>query len=519
MALFPDLGSWLFRSVKRDNFTESPVLAIERLTSQPRPIGDSDKDTLVGAMLTLGSSLNQALNMVLEILPEDKSGERLGEILCPTLGQLLVSLQSTLSSFEPREEEDRPRRHPPQVRSLHRLKHSRSESALRSTMMRQPSRPLTPVLIKKKSPPQTPMTTQPQQTSRGYSPPRFSSSPTKYSPRDSTFNTEQFPAFQSLPEEYTQPRRDSAVSTGTRSSVRELAVEIQSELRVQAAIQVAVESLEFAEGQLQMVKAINRLNGGNFEKLQRHFYTGYNNLLIKALQLEQREFSDESEAEQQPLPTALPAPQQQMRQQSRPVTGHKQQPSVHVSFPIDMPTPSSSPRREDSRQVSNSMTDPQPLTRRNTIQGIKEEDAPRPAIKRRLSLAEELALAGDSEEDDYDDDYDESGDDKQSEPESAKSSGVSDFDPPGPPKFSTAARLLVDLMSEADSLGTQSESQEDDDDDDDDDDDESDDSQLDQDEYDEEEGGNMSSSSSNGIVMNGDNLKSMMMPRLQETLL
>ncbi|KAK4226004.1 hypothetical protein QBC38DRAFT_481571 [Podospora fimiseda] len=492
MALFPDLGSWLpvFRSVKRDNFVESPILAIERLTTQAQPIGDSDKDTLVGAMLTLSSSLNQALSLVVEILPEDKSGERLGEILCPTLGQLLLALQNTLSSFEPREEEDHPRRYPPQVRSLHRLKHSRSESALRSS-----ARPLTPIPIKRKSPPQTPLA-QPQTASR------FSSSPVKHSPLDSTFNREQFPVFQSLPEEYTQPRRESIASTGTRSSVRELAVEIQSELRVQAAIQVAVESLEFAEGQLQMVKAINRLHGGNFEKLQRHFYNGYNALLIKALQLGQRELSmsDDSEAEQQQPQKALPAPQTQ----PRPVTGHRQQPSIHVSFPANMPTPSSSPR---SQQV---MPGPhQPLTRRNTIQGIQEDDAPRPALKRRMSLAEELAMAGDSDEEDYDEEYDDSGDDddKRSEPESAKSSGVSDFDPPGP-KVSTAARLLVDLLSEADSLG---ESQEEEDD--------SDDSQEDEDEFDEEEGGNLSSNSSTGVVMNGDNVKSMMMPRLQETLL
>ena len=74
MALFPDLGSWLFRSVRRENFAESPVLAIERLTSLAGPIGDADKDVLVGAMLTLGSSLNQALNIVRELLPEDKAG-------------------------------------------------------------------------------------------------------------------------------------------------------------------------------------------------------------------------------------------------------------------------------------------------------------------------------------------------------------------------------------------------------------------------------------------------------------
>lgn len=44
------------------------------------------------------------------------------------------------------------------------------------------------------------------------------------------------------------------------------------------------------------------------------------------------------------------------------------------------------------------------MTRRNTIQGIKQEndqDFVRPAIKRRLSLAEELALAGDDSDSDY----------------------------------------------------------------------------------------------------------------------
>lgn len=382
MALFPDLGSWLFRSVRRESFAESPVLAIERLTSLARPIGDSDKDVLVGAMLTLGSSLNQALNIVRELLPEDKAGERLGEILCPTLGQLLTSLQSTLSSFEPR---DQPTPHP--NRNLHRLKHSRSESALRSTIGRPPqtSRPLTPILVKKKSPPQTPQAI--QQTTTTYSPARFSS-PTKYSPGDRT-NTELFPVLAP----YAQSHRDSISSKA--SSNRELAMEIQSELRVQAAIQVAVESLEFAEGQLHMVKAINRLHGGSgcpsisltvsqvaltvspigFEKLQRHFYAGYNNLLLKALQLEQREFGpDLSDSDQPPASKAPLALPQQTRPQ-RPTTGHRQQPSIHVSFPSTMPTtPSTLPRSNHSSQITNSVpSHPQPLSRRNTIQGIKEE--------------------------------------------------------------------------------------------------------------------------------------------------
>ena len=259
MALFPDLGSWLFRSVRRENFAESPVLAIERLTSLAGPIGDADKDVLVGAMLTLGSSLNQALNIVRELLPEDKAGERLGEILCPTLGQLLTSLQTTLSSFEPR---DQPTPHP--NRNLHRLKHSRSESALRSTIGRPPppqtSRPLTPILAKKNSPPQTPQatrqtTTTTTTTATTYSPAQFAS-PTKHLPGDGA-NTDLFSAVAP----YAQSHRDS-ISSKT-SSNRELAMEIQSELRVQAAIQVAVESLEFAEGQLHMVKAINRLHGGS----------------------------------------------------------------------------------------------------------------------------------------------------------------------------------------------------------------------------------------------------------------
>ncbi len=42
-------------------------------------------------------------------------------------------------------------------------------------------------------------------------------------------------------------------------------------MRVNAAIQVAVDSLEFAEGQLKIVKNVHRLHGGSFQLLEKHF--------------------------------------------------------------------------------------------------------------------------------------------------------------------------------------------------------------------------------------------------------
>jgi hypothetical protein len=39
--------------------------------------------------------------------------------------------------------------------------------------------------------------------------------------------------------------------------------DLRAEMRVNAAIQVAVDSLEFAEGQLRIVKEVNRLKGGS----------------------------------------------------------------------------------------------------------------------------------------------------------------------------------------------------------------------------------------------------------------
>ncbi|KAL1839092.1 hypothetical protein VTJ49DRAFT_1860 [Mycothermus thermophilus] len=82
MSLFPE---WLFRSVRRDTIAHSPILAIERLNSQPRPLPEEDKEVLVGAVLTMSASLNLALSMLQELLPQEQSRERLGEVLSNTV--------------------------------------------------------------------------------------------------------------------------------------------------------------------------------------------------------------------------------------------------------------------------------------------------------------------------------------------------------------------------------------------------------------------------------------------------
>jgi hypothetical protein len=73
-------------------------------------------------------------------------------------------------------------------------------------------------------------------------------------------------------------------------------------MRVNAAIQVAVDSLEFAEGQLKIVKNVHRLHGGSFQLLEKHFYQGYNRILFRALELERREFDSPSGSDYCPSP-------------------------------------------------------------------------------------------------------------------------------------------------------------------------------------------------------------------------
>jgi hypothetical protein len=69
---------------------------------------------------------------------------------------------------------------------------------------------------------------------------------------------EDFPALHGIAPSPGRPSRtpDSAADLSLMKDLR-------AEMRVNAAIQVAVDSLEFAEGQLQIVKEVNRLKGGS----------------------------------------------------------------------------------------------------------------------------------------------------------------------------------------------------------------------------------------------------------------
>lgn len=247
MALFPDFGSWLLRSVRGDSFVDSPVLAVERLRSQPRPFQDADKDTLAGAILTMGSSLHLALHMLLELLPEDKSRERLGEVLCPTLGQLLASLQTTLSSFEP--DSAHQTTTAAQPAAVHTPKVTPDDSLSNGGTHRQPPGSAHETAGMDDTPKAT-RTIMPAECHAG-SPMR------KRQPQHTRSSTESFP-----------PLEDGGAAHQLRMEIHErssvaLVKALQAEMRVQAAIRVAVESLEFAEGQLRLVKEINQLHGGS----------------------------------------------------------------------------------------------------------------------------------------------------------------------------------------------------------------------------------------------------------------
>ncbi|KAL2019172.1 hypothetical protein VTK56DRAFT_10044 [Thermocarpiscus australiensis] len=348
MSLLPDLGSWLLRSVRRDNFPDSPNLAIQRLKSQPRPLNDADKDALVGAVLTMGASLHLALDMLLESLPHDTSRERLGEVLCPTLGQLLASLQGTLSSLK--------------------------QGALHKA-----------VAVAHDATGQPPGPAQNNATGDAHL------SADKKPSEQASAVTERFPPLEASGGVVSccQVRRVCGGSQGAT-----LAKALQAELRVQAAIHVAVESLEFAEGQLKLVKELNQIHGGSFDILQRHFYEGYNRLLFRALELEQREFG--LLPEDSHMMSSAPPNHPQQGEMSRPSS--KQHQSVSFQNTLKAPSMDSPPRTTIPRA---SFSDRRPLTRRNTILGIRQEDTQkawaRPPVKRRLSLAEELAMVGEDD--------------------------------------------------------------------------------------------------------------------------
>lgn len=250
MALFPDLGSWLLRSVRGDNLADSPVLAIERLSSQPRPIKDADKDTLVGAILTVGSSLHVALHMLLELLPEDQSRERLGEVLRPTLGQLLSSLQTTLCSLKSNATHHKPATAPEPPAPIHTPPRKSPGSPSPNGGIRQLPGEFTPNAAGNE---QTPRQRTMRADCQADSPIRTSIHAQQSRPT----TVERFP-----------PLEDDIRASRLRIQMCErpgaaLLGALQAEMRVHAAIRVAVESLEFAEGQLRLVKEVNQLHGGS----------------------------------------------------------------------------------------------------------------------------------------------------------------------------------------------------------------------------------------------------------------
>ncbi len=225
MALLPE---WLLRSVRRDSFTDSPVLAVEKLGSLPRPLGDADKDILVGAVLTLSSSLHLALGLLQGVLPQEKSQERLGEVLCPTLGHLLASVQNTLTSFEPKS---------PQ----------RAHGAPRPPLAARGGTIPRPVLARDARQALSRPASSPAATTRAR---QLQSEPWA--------SAERFP---SLEDNSAARRLHVEVDIQSRPETQ-LVKALQAEMRVQAAIHVAIESLEFAEGQLKVVKEVNQLHGG-----------------------------------------------------------------------------------------------------------------------------------------------------------------------------------------------------------------------------------------------------------------
>lgn len=328
MAPFPDFGTWLLRSVRGgDANPDSAVSVIERLNALPRPLRNAaDKDTLVGAVLTLGPSLQLALHILLELLPEDDDRERLGEVLCPTLGQLQRSLTDTLLSLRgPQDDKSK------KSFAANRAKHMRG----RSNTLPLPSEILfRGVRIDRsiKTPSAAPTLAQVPESPATYpSPDRIDESPledfldepelplpsSQPPPPPPTITTATkslvpvvpvptpLPTVSLSPLAPPTPRSPSPTPSARRPDpAADLALvkELRAEMRVNAAIQVAVDSLEFAEGQLKIVKNVHRLHGGSFQLLEKHFYQGYNRILFRALELERREFDSPSGSDYCPSP-------------------------------------------------------------------------------------------------------------------------------------------------------------------------------------------------------------------------
>ncbi|KAK4239557.1 hypothetical protein C8A03DRAFT_32416 [Achaetomium macrosporum] len=233
MDLLPDLGSWLLRSVRRDHFTDSPVIAVERLNTLPRPLRDADKEILVGA---------------------EKFQERLSEVLCPTFGHLVASLQSTLSSFDwkaPPQSQTPGLSASPAAITPERIKPHLLDEDTGYKPPPEPARPATAIDERLIAPLGWPNNR-----------PAISSSGLRPSSRPATSYTERFPPLQQDADG--EPNRQLQIKVDVQSRPEtQLAKALQVEMRVQAAIHVAIESLEFAEPQLKVVKEVNQLHGGS----------------------------------------------------------------------------------------------------------------------------------------------------------------------------------------------------------------------------------------------------------------
>ncbi|KAL2196590.1 hypothetical protein P885DRAFT_37758 [Corynascus similis CBS 632.67] len=397
MALLPD---WLLLRLRREDSTvNSPVLAVEKLNSLPLPLGDADKEVLVGAVLTMSSSLHLALGMLREMLPQETSQDRLGEVLCPTLGSLLDSLQSTLCSFD---------------------RSGGSRQAAGSSSPTSPSNGCTPgpatprVVINSAGKQLSPRWDREVTAAKKGEHASFTRPPSR--PQSARVETERFPSL-------TQGDHSAGAAGGhhlqievdiRRQPATHLVTALQAEMRVQAAIKVAVESLEFAEGQLQMVKEVNRLHGGST-----HFYGGYNRLLSRALELQRRELEVQSGARESlisvassssssnPAAGTIPLCERAQDKEDNNNTNTNNTPSL---FKVSQPSSLQPPLRE-AAEISVMLRfkgdrwsegiQYRASGRKATADSVSSRT--KPPLRRRMSLADELAMAGEDSESAYHD--------------------------------------------------------------------------------------------------------------------
>ncbi|KAK1777592.1 hypothetical protein QBC45DRAFT_330357 [Copromyces sp. CBS 386.78] len=307
----PDIGTWLFRRGDSDRkrvAAENPVAIVKQLDGhiktlkQANPshsaLRDADKDALVGAMLLMGKSLQDALNMFMaEVLPHDEYPKGWNEVLSGTLGGLHRALTDTLVTLER-----------PSAEVGLSMKQQQESLKTRTLSLELDEAPPVqkPGLHRSESAPAG--TTQGQGDSSPDFPPLGSPLPLRLAPVPERFEPATAYEYHDL----------AAENPGVSMAVIQ---ELRAEMRVNAAIQLAIESLEFTEGQLQLVKQVNKAAGGagaNLEPVQQHFYEGYDRILRRAVELERRDISCE---------VPIPVQQQARTENNRPQTSHTNQQS------------------------------------------------------------------------------------------------------------------------------------------------------------------------------------------------